>query len=263
MASSDPGLEWRDRAKAGAPRAVAMDPRWHVVPGIEAYPTAYAPDHLLIFGGDREATAELLDAAGGELGWEIDVEGLEGQPPTGTDAETEFKTGKAVFYQNGTWAYGSVKKDENGIGLTDDEFGMLPIYIGAKGEENQGLCTGSENYWCINAKASEADIKATLDFLYWVVTSEEGTTALADEMGFVSPFKAAKAASNPLVAISNEYIAEGKTSVSWNFSSIPSENWKNGVGTALTQYAAGTGSWDDVVSAFVNGWATEYKAANP
>ena len=107
------------------------------------------------------------------------------------------------------------------------------------------------------------DIKATLDFLYWVVTSEEGTTALADEMGFVSPFKAAKAASNPLVAISNAYIAEGKTSVSWNFSSIPSETWKNGVGTALTQYAAGTGSWDDVVSAFVNGWATEYKAANP
>ena len=140
---------------------------------------------------------------------------------------------------------------------------MLPIYIGVKGEENQGLCTGSENYWCINSKASEADIKATLDFLYWVVTSEEGTTALADDMGFVSPFKAAKAASNPLVAISNEYIAEGKTSVSWNFSSIPSENWKNGVGTALTQYAAGTGSWDDVVSAFVNGWATEYKAANP
>ena len=140
---------------------------------------------------------------------------------------------------------------------------MLPIYIGVKGEENQGLCTGSENYWCINSKASEADIKATLDFLYWVVTSEEGTTALADEMGFVAPFKAAKAASNPLVAISNEYIAEGKTSVSWNFSSIPSENWKNGVGTALTQYAAGTGSWDNVVSAFVNGWATEYKSANP
>lgn len=182
---------------------------------------------------------------------------------TGTDAETEFKTGKAVFYQNGTWAYGTVKKDEKGIGFTDDEFGMLPIYIGVKGEENQGLCTGSENYWCINSKASEVDIKATLDFLYWVVTSEEGTTALADEMGFVSPFKAAKAASNPLVAISNAYIAEGKTSVSWNFSSIPSETWKNGVGTALTQYAAGTGSWDDVVSAFVNGWATEYKAANP
>ena len=181
---------------------------------------------------------------------------------TGTDAETEFKTGKAVFYQNGTWAYGSTAKDEKGVGLTDDEFGMLPIYIGVDGEENLGLCTGSENYWCVNSKASEADIAATLDFLYWVVTSTEGTTALADEMGFVTPFKSAKAASNPLVAIANDYIAEGKTSVSWNFSSIPSEKWKDGVGTALTQYAAGTGEWSSVVSAFVDGWKTEYAAAN-
>lgn len=181
---------------------------------------------------------------------------------TGTDAETEFKTGKAVFYQNGTWAYGAVAKDANGVGLDDSEFGMLPIYIGVDGEENLGLCTGSENYWCVNAKASEADILATLDFLYWVVTSETGTNALAKEMGFVSPFKAAKTAANPLVQIANDYIARGTTSVSWNFATIPSENWKNGVGTALTQYAAGTGSWDSVVSAFVDGWKTEYAAAH-
>ncbi|MBQ8835884.1 MAG: ABC transporter substrate-binding protein [Clostridia bacterium] len=180
---------------------------------------------------------------------------------TATDAETEFKTGKAVFYQNGTWAYDSLKKD-NGVGLSDGEFGMLPIYIGVAGEENQGLCTGSENYWCVNAKASEEDINATLDFLYWVVTSEEGTDELADDMGFVTPFKQAKTADNPLVRIADEYIANGKTSVSWNFSVIPSENWKNGVGTALTQYAAGTASWDSVVSAFVNGWKNEYAAAN-
>ena len=38
---------------------------------------------------------------------------------------------------------------------------------------------------------------------------------------------------------------------------IKNEEWKNGLGTALTAYAAGTGSWDDVVSAFVDGWATE------
>ncbi len=181
---------------------------------------------------------------------------------TGTDAETEFKTGKAVFYQNGTWAYGATAKDANGIGLADAEFGMLPIYIGVEGEEDLGLCTGSENYWCVNAKASEADIQATLDFLYWVVTSETGTNALAHEMGFVSPFKKAKVADNPLVRIAAEYIADGKTSVSWNFATIPSENWKNGVGTALTQYAAGSGSWENVEAAFIDGWKTEYDAAH-
>lgn len=43
---------------------------------------------------------------------------------------------------------------------------------------------------------------------------------------------------------------------------MPSENWKNGVGSALLEYAQGTGDWDGVTTAFVDGWATEYAAAN-
>ena len=43
---------------------------------------------------------------------------------------------------------------------------------------------------------------------------------------------------------------------------MPSENWKNGVGAALTDYTLGTGEWDAVVTAFVDGWATEYAAVN-
>ena len=82
---------------------------------------------------------------------------------TGDESMAEFATGKAVFYQNGTWAYGDITKN----GLKDEDLGMLPIYIGVDGEEEQGLCTGSENYWCVNSKASEADIKATLDFMNW------------------------------------------------------------------------------------------------
>ena len=175
---------------------------------------------------------------------------------TGNDAVAEFVGKKAVFYQNGTWAYNDVKD------LGDDNLGMLPIYIGAEGEENQGLCTGSENFWCVNNTSSDEDIQATLDFLYWCVTSEAGTSAMADKMGFVIPFKKAKDSTNPLIAIANDYVAEGKTSVDWCFSTMPSEEWKNGVGSALTAYAAGTGSWDDVVTAFVDGWAKEYKLAN-
>ena len=175
---------------------------------------------------------------------------------TGDDAVAEFVTNKAVFYQNGTWAYNDVAE------LGDDNLGMLPIYIGVDGEENQGLCTGSENFWCVNNTASEADIQATLDFLYWCVTSETGTSAMADKMGFVIPFKKAKDSTNPLITIANQYVADGKTSVDWCFSTMPSEEWKNGVGSALTAYAAGTGKWDDVVTAFVDGWAKEYKLAN-
>ena len=175
---------------------------------------------------------------------------------TANDATAEFVNGEAVFYQNGTWEYNNISA------VGDENLGMLPIYIGVEGEENQGLCTGSENYWCVNNMSSEEDIQATLDFVYWCVSSEKGTAAMADDMGFVIPFKSAKAPTNPLNAISDEYVADGKTPVDWCFSTMPSEEWKNMLGSALTAYAAGTGTWDDVVSAFVDNWATEYQLAN-
>lgn len=180
---------------------------------------------------------------------------------TGEDAASEFALGEAVFYQNGTWAYNDIKDNE----VADEDMGMLPIYIGVEGEENQGLCTGSENYWCVNSKASEEDIQATLDFLNWVITSDEGRTSLSQEMGFVTPFKTFDEnfeSENPLVVDANKYIADGKTSVAWNFTTMPSEEWKNQVGSAMLEYAQGTGKWDAVEKAFVDGWATEYAAAH-
>ncbi len=180
---------------------------------------------------------------------------------TGDESAAEFATSKAVFYQNGTWAYGDITKN----GLKDEDLGMLPIYIGVDGEENQGLCTGSENYWCVNSKASEADIKATLDFMNWCVTSDKGRDKIANKMGFVTPFKSfddGYSAKNPLIQADSDLLAAGKTPVSWNFSTIPSEEWKNNVGAALTEYAQGTGKWDEVQKAFVDGWAEQYQATH-
>ena len=177
---------------------------------------------------------------------------------TGDDAAAEFASGDVVFYQNGTWAYNDCIAD----GLTDEELGMLPIYIGVPGEENQGVCTGSENYWCVNKNASDVDIQATLDFLNWCITSDTGREALAKEMGFLTPFMSFGEnymPENPLVAAANAYTVAGKTPVPWTLLSIPSDNWKNQVGAALTQYAEGKLSWDDVKNIFVNSWASEYE----
>ena len=180
---------------------------------------------------------------------------------TGEDAASEFALGEAVFYQNGTWAYGDIKDND----VADEDLGMLPIFIGADGETNQGLCTGSENYWCVNSKASEENIQATLDFLQWVVESDAGKNSLATEMGFVTPFSTFTddyLPANPLVVAADEYVKKGTVSVTWNFTTMPSEEWKNQLGSAMLEYAQGTGNWDAVVTAFVDGWATEYQAAN-
>ncbi len=175
---------------------------------------------------------------------------------TGDDANSEFALGEAAFYQNGTWAWTDLQK----AGMKADQVGMLPIYIGAKGEENQGLATGSENYLCINAKASEADQKASKDFLNWVVTSDEGIKALSEDMGFTTPFKTFDKvkSDNPLVEEAVEDSNSGQQQVAWNFTMMPSEEWKNQLGQAMLAYAQGNGSWDDVQKAFVDNWKTEY-----
>ena len=179
---------------------------------------------------------------------------------TGDDARNEFLNKKAVFYQNGTWEYTQLIDG----GLTDDDMTMLPVYFGVGDEANQGLCTGTENYWCVNKDADEADIQATLDFMDWCVTSDEGTKCMADDMGFNIPFKKAQESQNLFIKEDKQMTEDGKTPVAWNFSTMPSEEWKNGVGSALTAYAADQtdANWDAVVSAFVDGWASEYKLAN-
>jgi len=181
---------------------------------------------------------------------------------TGDDSRNEFLAGEAVFFQNGSWEYGNLVGEGK---FTDDDLVMIPIYIGLGDEANQGLCTGTENYWCVNAEASEDDIQATLDFMAWCVSSDMGTDAMANQMGFVIPFKNAVESPNLFVKQDVAYTAEGKKPVSWNFPTMPSEEWKNGVGSALTAYAADQtdANWAEVVTAFVEGWATEYAFANP
>ena len=173
---------------------------------------------------------------------------------TGDDSRNEFLEGKAVFYQNGSWEYGSLSAV-----YSDDELAMIPIYIGVGDEAKQGLCTGTENYWCVNKDASEEDIAATLAFMNWCVT--DGAEAMANDMGFVIPFDTAVESTNLFVKQDVAYTAEGKTPVSWNFPTMPSEEWKNVLGSALTAYAADQtdANWDAVVSAFVDNWAAEYK----
>ena len=146
--------------------------------------------------------------------------------------------------------------------MTDDDLAMIPIYCGATGEEKAALCCGTENCWAVNAKASEEDIKATLDFMYWVVTSDEGTQMMAEQFGPI-PFKAAKASANVFFTNANDLIAKGNYVVTWAFNYTPNvDAWREGVVSALQQYSAAGGDWANVETAFVKGWATQYQAVN-
>ena len=174
----------------------------------------------------------------------------------GYDAEAEFKNGEAVFFQNGTWEYDKLKKS-----ISDDDMQMIPIYCGVEGEEKAGLCSGTENCWAVNAKASEKDQKATLEFMKWLVTSEEGTKVMAEQFGAI-PYKKAADSGNVFLKNANDLLEAGNYNVDWTFNYTPNvDEWRASLVAAMNKYDAG-GSWDDVKTAFVEGWATQYKAAN-
>lgn len=176
----------------------------------------------------------------------------------GYDAEAEFVNGQAVFYQNGSWEYGACSA------LGDENIAMIPIYCGVAGEENIGLCSGTENCWAVNAMTSEANIKATLDFMYWCVTDAEASELLVGTFG-VMPFTNAAPSTNKFLADANNYANEGKTTVTWAFSYTPNvDNWRAGVVSAMNQYdqTLADADWATVETAFVQGWANQYKAAN-
>ena len=180
---------------------------------------------------------------------------------TGDESEAEFGKGEAVFFQNGSWEFNNLVVDETkGFLMNPEDLAMIPLYCGIEGEEEQGLCSGTENCWAVNSQASEEDIQATLDFMKWVVTSEEGTQMMAEEFGAV-PFKQAAKATNSFCESANQLTAEGKYNVWWAFNHTPNvDTWRAGVKSALLQYSANGGDWADVETAYIDGWATQYAA---
>lgn len=174
------------------------------------------------------------------------------------DSQAEFVDGLAVFYQNGTWAW------NKGGDLDGMNIAFLPLYSGVEGEEDSiGVCTGTGNYWCVNKNSSEEDIQATLAFLEWVISSDEGKAMLAGTMAFNCPFDtfADYPIENPLFVSANEYVAAGKTTVSWmGMESLPTENWKSDLASALIEYAQGTADWSNVEKVFTEEFASEWEA---
>ena len=194
--------------------------------------------------------------------WDLYINNSATDPKTlstdSLDAAAEFKAGKAVFYQNGTWEYSGLIES----GLKAEDLAMIPIYSGAESDKDAALCSGTENCWAINAKVSEADQKASIDFLVWLVSDEKAAKTYVEQLGAV-PFKNAPASTNKFIADGNALLAEGKKTISWAFNYTPNvDAWRATVVTALTNYSAGNAEWNEVVKAFVDGWAYEYNVVN-
>lgn len=176
------------------------------------------------------------------------------------DSMAEFALGKAAMVQNGTWAYSEIAS-MNGSKVSEDDVKFLPIYIGAEGEEKQGLCVGTENYIAINSQASPEKQKAAADFLEWLFSSETGKKYVTQELKFISPFNTFDDDEMPTDPLSREALRwmnkEGVTSVPWIFTSFPSDIFKENTGSALLDFVQGKKDWDNVSGRIISSWKDE------
>ncbi len=179
------------------------------------------------------------------------------------DSMAEFATGKVAMVQNGNWGWGQINGVEGNV-VKAEEVKFLPIYTGAAGEESQGLCTGTENFFCINKDVSKADQEASIAFVEWLFNSEKGKDYVTNKLGFIAPFSTFKENEKPTDPLAQEvikYMADtSKASVSWNFTAFPSQTFKDNFGATLLSYAQGKITWDEVKAAVIADWKAE-KAA--
>lgn len=172
------------------------------------------------------------------------------------DSMAEFALGKAAMIQNGNWAWDQISK-VSGNTVKSDSIKYLPLYIGVDGEEKQGLCIGTENYFAINKNSSEESQKASIEFLEWLFSSETGKDYVVNKLKFISPFNTFNKNERPDDPLAREVISwmeKDKTTVEWAFNSFPSLDFKNNVGDALLEYIQGSKSWDDVKKITVDSW---------
>ena len=175
----------------------------------------------------------------------------------GHDPKNQFIEKKAAFFVNGSWEYGDIAK-------AIPNATMIPYYCGVEGEEKAGLNCGTENCWAINSKASEADQKATMDFMVWCVTDPEASRKLVDSFG-IMPYKSAAESTNSFLAAAAQYTADGCYVMPWVTNYQPNvDAYRAALVSALNKYNADQtdANWEEVKTAFVDGWAYQYKEAN-
>ena len=179
---------------------------------------------------------------------------------TTSDSMAEFALGKCAMVQNGDWAWSQIK-EVGGNTVREENIKFLPIYMGFKNEEKQGLCIGTENYLAVNDKASDEQKAESIAFLEWLFTSETGKKYVVNELGFNAPFTSFEEndkTSDPLSRQVSEWAESDKDNIEWTFLSFPSEEFKNYFGDALLQYAQENSDWENVKKTVIEKWKSEH-----
>lgn len=174
--------------------------------------------------------------------------------PLTTDYNTEvtqFANGETAMIQQGNWIQPMLDKLNPGM-----EVGFIPLALTDDAAQADKLMVDVPTNWVVHNKAPEADKKAAKDFLNWMVSSEEGKSALVKEFKYIPAFKTIEAKAEdigPLGAELQKYSQEGKT-YSWQFMKYPDGAGQE-FGASLQAYVGGQKSKAETEKALDATWA--------
>ena len=177
---------------------------------------------------------------------------------------SEFALGECAMVQNGNWAWSQIEGVKGNV-VKAENIKYLPIYTGMKVDPQQGLCIGTENFYAVNKKASAEDQKATVDFVYWLYSSEKGKDYVINKLGFISPFDTFTEFEKPKDPLAVEVLHWMKksdiTTIPWYFTLFPSQVFKEDFGSDLLRYAQGSENWTTVTDNVIADWKKESDAS--
>lgn len=166
------------------------------------------------------------------------------------DQVAGFANGKYPMIFQGDWAQSVLDQDKISF-----DYGMIPYPTSS----NTKLAVGLANAWRVNKYATDAQQKAAIDFLDWLITSDKGQDYCANTFGFISAYKGMKDPTTKLAASVATYVQNGNT-CPWVYNS----DFPNGIdadGAALMQkYYAGNVSSTELLKELTTTWVNDAKS---
>ena len=159
--------------------------------------------------------------------------------------------GDAAFWVNGSWVWPDMQE------YVDDstDFGIMPIPKTDESMQNKINAFASKDIAIDKEMATEEQQKAALEFLDWLVYSEEGQDAMVNRFGFVVAFtNNPNAPVNPINENLKTYIDSGNTVNNAPYSGPTDGNAV--MGPHMQAYVVGQENADDLAKDIEDYWST-------
>lgn len=166
--------------------------------------------------------------------------------------EDLFVNDRVAMTHQGNWVVPTL--DGINPSFANEKLGILPFFIENNGSRGT-IAAGPSWFWAVNSQKEEAVIQASIDFLDWMYTSEEGMYALINDFGFIPAYYGnnIEDITDPVSKQIYEML-EGGEVTPWIHNSYPAGFSSNTMAPEFQRYVAGQSSWDDFIEISQGAW---------